>query len=450
MNGLSIRARVAIVGVRVRRFLARWGLLFVGVLFAVTFYHAVIGLVRREQDIRSAAWPSTPGTLINVEYPADDADAPDRASIRYRYHVNGQTYEGDRVSLHSTWPAREFREAHRKGSEVAVYYDPENPAVAMLQPGADEQSKSGFLYPFFFSLLLFVFLFEAVLARRLVGLIRRGRLEAVRGWMRDKRRPGVSTEAVLVAADLPDPEIFSLLVPFVAKRRLEMLTVYAEHQGTAWMRDRLRSALADRADDSPAQQTEKAPEAPRAPIPRVPGWLDPVIHRLETVYEEMSGPAQLVLVVTVLSLLLLVGLQSAALQRIGFWILFPIGGLWLLLSAIAINRVGKRREKAHKADDARSGDQPPAPSTPAQGEPAGRFRRLTVDTIRNWAGMLLALGILASIYLLFDPPAGFGIEKLALVWLGLLVIIVLGLPVCVVIAAIRYWAGARGGDDGRT
>jgi len=84
-----------------------------------------------------------------------------RPSFSYRYEVNGQTYEGRRYrydghpSFYNEAEANQMVAAHPKNSEVDVYYNPNNPADAVLSPGLDIEDLD---IPFAFGPITLLFL----------------------------------------------------------------------------------------------------------------------------------------------------------------------------------------------------------------------------------------------------------------------------------------------------
>ncbi len=100
----------------------------------------------------SAGWPAAQGKIesstVDVEKERErdsDGDIHYKTkyipNIVYQYQVDGMDFMGDQISFGSTsssspgW-AYKMRDQYPEGSEVAVYYDPEKPQEAVLQPGA--------------------------------------------------------------------------------------------------------------------------------------------------------------------------------------------------------------------------------------------------------------------------------------------------------------------------
>lgn len=105
-----------------------------------------------------ATWPATAGEiiandLVPVEQRGRSVTVVEAVRVVYRYTVDGQTYESDRVSLDAR-PARADRpEGERRrvtypmGTAVTVYYDPADPARSVLEraPRTDALRAGGAL-----------------------------------------------------------------------------------------------------------------------------------------------------------------------------------------------------------------------------------------------------------------------------------------------------------------
>jgi hypothetical protein len=122
------------------------------------------GLWQLLKAARTRKWPTASGTLLTSTVthrealpPDRDDDGPSRprspetlyrAAVTYRYQVDGRTFTGDRLGLDevetSSEPhARHVSERFKSGAPVTVYYDPANPALAILQPGIRPASWLG-------------------------------------------------------------------------------------------------------------------------------------------------------------------------------------------------------------------------------------------------------------------------------------------------------------------
>ncbi len=113
------------------------------------------------QALRSYTWPTVEGkivssTITSVKHPGETPTYyPD---IRYAYRVEGKEYTGDRIffgeyGTGSSSSAQAVIDKYKVGTSVTVYYDPRNPANAILERGARWAS---------FALLAFGLLFVVV------------------------------------------------------------------------------------------------------------------------------------------------------------------------------------------------------------------------------------------------------------------------------------------------
>ena len=99
--------------------------------------------IRRAQISKN--WPSVTGRIVTSSFRAEhrDSDSSDRyiADIQYTYDVTGQTYSGNRVAyglrkeVKSRRTLEELIQRYTTGSEVSVYYNPDDPSSAVLEQG---------------------------------------------------------------------------------------------------------------------------------------------------------------------------------------------------------------------------------------------------------------------------------------------------------------------------
>lgn len=86
-------------------------------------------------------WPTTIGTILRSDVIYDsEGYSP---VVEYSYTVNGVAYRGDRVRTllvqHSSkGPASAVARKFFAGATVVVYFDPNKPNSAVLEPGADK------------------------------------------------------------------------------------------------------------------------------------------------------------------------------------------------------------------------------------------------------------------------------------------------------------------------
>ena len=124
-------------------------------LLAVGLYGVAVGLV-------TLGWPRAPAVILDArvdvrettstvpgtdKYRGGRTETRATASfhVRYRYRVDGQDYEADGVEpgdlgLQNSAASREQGRAYQPGAQVAIAYDPRNPARAYLLPGPSSPS----------------------------------------------------------------------------------------------------------------------------------------------------------------------------------------------------------------------------------------------------------------------------------------------------------------------
>ncbi|GIX30697.1 MAG: hypothetical protein KatS3mg124_1169 [Porticoccaceae bacterium] len=114
------------------------------------------------QALKARNWPQAPGVVLEsrvVRLGNADSEQP---VVHYRYSVAGRTYSGRRITWtegggNAQW-ARSLVRQYPPGRQVRVYYDPSDPARAVLRPEVDSRLVIGFLLGVVF------FLFSAGLA----------------------------------------------------------------------------------------------------------------------------------------------------------------------------------------------------------------------------------------------------------------------------------------------
>ena len=92
----------------------------------------------------SRRWPSTEGTVNTCDiYDAGYGDGPanKQLNVLYEFEVNHRTYRGHDIwhgsdsSEMSKEYAESYAELYPAGTKVKVYYKPDNPQEAVLEPG---------------------------------------------------------------------------------------------------------------------------------------------------------------------------------------------------------------------------------------------------------------------------------------------------------------------------
>ncbi len=103
---------------------------------------SVFGWIVLQNARVSAGWPTVQGQIVEstVRESTDEDGTSYFADVRFRYVVDDQPYTADTVNFGqygSSDPnhAQEIVSKYEYGGSVLVYYDPEKPQTAVLQPG---------------------------------------------------------------------------------------------------------------------------------------------------------------------------------------------------------------------------------------------------------------------------------------------------------------------------
>jgi hypothetical protein len=119
-----------------------FGFVFIAGIFGFGLWMFSVNLSGASVAIRSLGWPAATGEIIasNVCDAYSKTGTEYYPCIQYRYSVNRRTFEGDNITGAQTPPsAREDAEAEAQnyvvGAPVKVFYDPNSPATACLEPG---------------------------------------------------------------------------------------------------------------------------------------------------------------------------------------------------------------------------------------------------------------------------------------------------------------------------
>ena len=119
--------------------------LVIGIVFGLGGIIAVFfGSRTVLRAIESENWPSTTGEVnySEVDIHSDSDGTSYSPDVRYFYFVEGKQYQSERVYFGSDVSSSNRRrhqetvDRYPVGSRVTVYYDPDNPATGVLEPGA--------------------------------------------------------------------------------------------------------------------------------------------------------------------------------------------------------------------------------------------------------------------------------------------------------------------------
>jgi hypothetical protein len=138
--------------------------LIIGVAFIVGAWVAYTNFSKpmAEEAEATESWPTVPGVITSSEIDQYDSDGTTMysAEINYDFTVDDKPYNGNRISINSgnssTSSIKEVKKDLQKypvGAAVTVYYDPELPNNAVLEPGADFLTYLIKYAPFLFGFL---------------------------------------------------------------------------------------------------------------------------------------------------------------------------------------------------------------------------------------------------------------------------------------------------------
>lgn len=138
-------------------------MVFGGVLAGVMVWKIITGLQAKN-------WPTVPGSVIDSQVTMhydDDGDRMYGAAVSYHYSVDGLAYSSNKRTF-ADYNSSNRRRAEKivaqyaPGTSVQVYYRPDDPEDAVLEPGTNATM---------FLLLLVPLIFLGLGAAGLLGLI---------------------------------------------------------------------------------------------------------------------------------------------------------------------------------------------------------------------------------------------------------------------------------------
>ena len=126
-----------------------------GIFVFVGLASVVYGLIVLYQARRSATWPSTEGVITQARVVR--AGYSYARAVVYSYTVDGVRCQGEDIAAGPVLTsitdayARKCLARYPVGTPIAVYYDPENPAIAVLEPGLSKKSFVPLAFGLFFA-----------------------------------------------------------------------------------------------------------------------------------------------------------------------------------------------------------------------------------------------------------------------------------------------------------
>jgi hypothetical protein len=116
-------------------------------LGAAVIFLMPVGYDSAVKQHAAKSWPVAQGTVVQSsvrerEDHTDDSKTMYNAAVSTEYMVDGRRHRINEIyfSQSNSWSAPSYRaqrtaRKYKKGTQVAVYYDPEYPGIATLEPG---------------------------------------------------------------------------------------------------------------------------------------------------------------------------------------------------------------------------------------------------------------------------------------------------------------------------
>ena len=128
-----------------------------GILSAVLgLWASVYGLVTIRRGLGARPWPSVSGRITGSTVRTRGRIKPlgiggqrfHDFTVTYSYEVRGSAWRGHRIKFGeygfgSYGDVEALKDRYREGARVTVYYDPDNPSDAVLEPGVGSDAWVG-------------------------------------------------------------------------------------------------------------------------------------------------------------------------------------------------------------------------------------------------------------------------------------------------------------------
>lgn len=113
------------------------GLLLLAAIFLLAAALAIMFLRQAWLSFEHEHWKAAPGVVTQSQLlpgsGADDSGPGDHAEFRYRFTVDGRSYEGVAFSMRAPPPPSAIVRRYPAGRHVTVHYDPRFPGDAVLK-----------------------------------------------------------------------------------------------------------------------------------------------------------------------------------------------------------------------------------------------------------------------------------------------------------------------------
>ena len=125
---------------------------YLTLLGGIWVYVALVNAQQSASAVASGNWPATEGTIVRsrierrpttMDDPAGNRGWKEIWALSYRYSVDGKNYSGDNFDFRAGSIDQDTIDRYPIGKQVQVYYDPDNPELAVLVPGPSSRTDFG-------------------------------------------------------------------------------------------------------------------------------------------------------------------------------------------------------------------------------------------------------------------------------------------------------------------
>lgn len=135
-------------------------------LFGIGF--SIYGFYSLQDALNSKTWPSVDGKIISSEIKTRISSTSTKNEyepiIRYEYSVEGKIYISDKILFGSAIYLRKkvaenFLNNYKVGKKVQAFYNPNNPNISVLEPGANWDAYKILLFGLGFIIISLIIFF---------------------------------------------------------------------------------------------------------------------------------------------------------------------------------------------------------------------------------------------------------------------------------------------------
>ncbi|MCJ8330086.1 MAG: DUF3592 domain-containing protein [Lentisphaeria bacterium] len=188
-------------------------------------------------------WPNTIGIVTHMAYIETEEGLNGRkpggtsrwTEVEYSYQVAGKEFTSRQVSYNNETTsyrnAKLFSKKYPEGSEITVYYNPDDPEEALLYPGLDVGGYIILPLLILMEIILFWGGISLFSYNRFVGIVKAGDLSRIRGLCHNIKYGETPLRALLIAAQLPDDRILKEVIRGATPEEIANVMAYCKDSG---------------------------------------------------------------------------------------------------------------------------------------------------------------------------------------------------------------------------